>query len=62
MSQPGAPSVAVLTEETGIKVAMIYGWKHNSRRKTFLAAVEPLGGQGRIHAAVDVSLGQCNGL
>lgn len=62
MNQPGTPSAAVLAEETGIKATMIYGWKQNSRRKTFLAAAEPLGGRGRIHTAVDVLVGQCNGL
>ena len=44
LSQPGAPSVAVLAEETGIAAAKIYGWKQSARRKTFLAAAEPLGG------------------
>jgi transposase-like protein len=45
LNQPGAPSVAVLAEETGIKATMIYGWKQCARRKTFLAAAEPLGGR-----------------
>jgi len=45
LNQPGAPSVAVLAEETGIKATMIYGWKQNARRRTFLAAAEPLGGR-----------------
>ena len=45
LSQPGAPSVAVLAEETGIKATKIYGWKQNARRKTFLAAAAPLGGR-----------------
>jgi len=45
LSQPGAPSVAVLAEETGIAVAKIYGWRQSARRKIFLAAAEPLGGR-----------------
>jgi transposase-like protein len=37
--------VAILAEETGIAVATIYGWRQSARRKTFLAAAEPLGGR-----------------
>lgn len=45
LNQPGAPSVSVLAEETGIQATTIYGWKQSARRKTFLAAAEPLGGR-----------------
>jgi len=46
LSQPGAPSVSVIAEETGISAVTIYGWKQSSRRTAFLAsaAAEPLGG------------------
>lgn len=47
LSQPGAPSVGVIAEETGIREATIYGWKQSSRRKALLASAsaEPLGGR-----------------
>jgi len=45
LSQPGAPSVAVLAEEVGVTKVTIYGWLQGARKRALLAATESLGGR-----------------
>ena len=46
LSQPDAPSVAVMAEETGIQATTIYGWKQSSRRSGLFGLGRALGAPG----------------